>query len=277
MADFSRYLIAADLDGTFLGPRGLLVERNLDALERFKAGGGLFTFDTGRQHYNIEGAIPDPAGLVNAPAVLCNGAYLYDFAKKWVFDADFVDEGLSRALFRMVRRDYPDLWLRVPTPDCVFVACEDDRLLPELASYQPSAIKRVPGEEWSYGDWFKLSPHGEQTRVDALRREVERLFGDRLYVTSSGEAYIDIQNPSVDKAKGLEKLRRYCGEGRTVIACGDFENDLEMLQAADISVCPENALDCVKQVADYTLCHHGEGLIADVIERIERGELSRIQ
>ena len=277
MTDFSGYLIATDLDGTFLGPHGALVERNLNAIERFKAGGGLFTFDTGRQHYNIEGAIPDPAGLVNAPAVLCNGAYLYDFEKKQVFDADFLDEGLARALFCMIRRDYPELWLRAPASKCVFVACEDERCLRELSSYQANALRRVSGEKWSYDDWFKLSPHGEQASLDALRQEVERLFGDRLYVTSSGDGYIDIQHPSVDKAKGLEKLQRYCGAGRTVIACGDFENDLEMLRSADISVCPENALPSVKAVADYTLCHHADGLIADIVERIERGELSRIQ
>jgi hypothetical protein len=38
---------------------------------------------------------------------------------------------------------------------------------------------------------------------------------------------------------------------------------------ADVSVCPTNALDSVKEVSDYCLCHHTEGLIADLIELIE--------
>ena len=58
-----------------------------------------------------------------------------------------------------------------------------------------------------------------------------------------------------------------------MIACGDFENDIEMLAAADISVCPANACDKVKAIADYQLCSCGEGLIADIIEGLENGTL----
>ena len=49
MRDFSDFLIASDLDGTFLC-EGQAVARNLAALERFRAGGGIFTIATGRSH-----------------------------------------------------------------------------------------------------------------------------------------------------------------------------------------------------------------------------------
>ena len=58
-----------------------------------------------------------------------------------------------------------------------------------------------------------------------------------------------------------------------MIACGDFENDVEMLEEADIAVCPANALPQVKKVADHVLCDCHEGLIADVIEAIEQGRI----
>ena len=45
-------------------------------------------------------------------------------------------------------------------------------------------------------------------------------------------------------------------------------------QAADVAVCPENAMDAVKEIANYTLCHCKDGLIADVIEKIEAGEIA---
>ena len=49
---------------------------------------------------------------------------------------------------------------------------------------------------------------------------------------------------------------------------GKFDNDLEMLKAADISVCPSNAKQSVKDICDHCLCSNNEGLIADVIEKI---------
>ena len=44
-------------------------------------------------------------------------------------------------------------------------------------------------------------------------------------------------------------------------------------EAADIAVCPANACDEVKKIADFVLCDHNEGLIADVVAKIESGEL----
>ena len=42
-----------------------------------------------------------------------------------------------------------------------------------------------------------------------------------------------------------------------------------MIKAADVGVCPSNALDEVKKVADLCLCSNEEGVIADLIEHIE--------
>jgi hydroxymethylpyrimidine pyrophosphatase-like HAD family hydrolase len=55
-----------------------------------------------------------------------------------------------------------------------------------------------------------------------------------------------------------------------IYVCGDYENDLEMLRDADVAVCPENAIDSVKDVCDLCLCDHKQGVIADLIEHIER-------
>ena len=76
--DYSRYLIVTDLDGTFFGKGARLVERNLAAIERFKAGGGHITAGTGRIPLNIRKGIPTCGELFNAPAVTANGAFIYD-------------------------------------------------------------------------------------------------------------------------------------------------------------------------------------------------------
>ena len=48
MGKFDRILIVSDLDGTFLGSGGRMVERNVEKIKFFNANGGLFTFATGR-------------------------------------------------------------------------------------------------------------------------------------------------------------------------------------------------------------------------------------
>ena len=63
-------------------------------------------------------------------------------------------------------------------------------------------------------------------------------------------------------------LEKACGHPIVTVAVGDQENDLPMLQAADIAACPDNAAPSVQAVCAYHLCHHDEGCIADLIERL---------
>jgi hydroxymethylpyrimidine pyrophosphatase-like HAD family hydrolase len=99
-----------------------------------------------------------------------------------------------------------------------------------------------------------------------------------LFVPTFSNTWIlEVQYPGINKALGLRKLKKQLGAaiaGRTVIACGDFDNDIQMLQAADVAVCPANARENVKPYADHVRCSCEEGLIADVIEAIEAGKIS---
>ena len=51
------------------------------------------------------------------------------------------------------------------------------------------------------------------------------------------------------------------------IACGDGYNDISMVKYAGIGVAMENAVDEVKQVADYVTASNNEDGIAKVVEK----------
>jgi hypothetical protein len=58
-------------------------------------------------------------------------------------------------------------------------------------------------------------------------------------------------------------------EDFTIVAAGDYNNDIEMLEAADVGICPSNAADDVKRIADVVLdvsCE--ESAIAAAVEYI---------
>lgn len=271
--DFSRYLIATDLDGTFLGPGGVRVERNMQAVERFKAGGGLFTVATGRVHVNIRNAIGDPEKLLNAPAVMSNGCYLYDFDKKRAVQEVLLPSRTAGELLRFVKDCFADVAFRVSTPHGLRVERTDGYVGRDLHWYDEGVVEVSPCETWPTDDWYKIVFRQEAARLTELRAALTERFAAYLSFTSSGTQYLEVQCVNCNKANGLEKLRRVCGADRILIACGDFENDMEMLRAADVAICPENAMDAVKRIAHHVLCHCKDGLIADVIEKIEVGEL----
>lgn len=280
MADLSNILIVTDLDGTFFGKHGSPIERNLEAVERLKAQGGHFTLATGRTNLNLKHKWTEAAKLVNAPIVGCNGAMLADLATDTMIAGRLMNREEVLELVELMTREYPDLGSRISVEEGFLSSPAQRARCPEvdrdLNKVFPAKAFTLPEEEWiTIKDWYKVVVRGSNERVDEFRELVEKTWPDRFTTSKSGAAYLEFQSPGTTKATMLPYLREYVekkvGKPVKIYACGDYENDLTMLKAADVAVCPSNALDCVKAVSDLCLCHHTEGLTANLIELIEEG------
>ena len=53
-----------------------------------------------------------------------------------------------------------------------------------------------------------------------------------------------------------------------IMACGDAENDYEMIRAAGIGVVMENGTDEMKEIADYITDDHNSDGVAKAIEKL---------
>lgn len=276
MTDFSQFLIASDLDGTFLC-EGQMVSRNLSALERFRAGGGIFTIATGRSHLNVRSAIGEPTALINAPAICDNGAYLYDFESKQSLQRDLLRPEDAKELIAFAKAHFPTVHFSAVGTDYIRTEQDAGCVTRDLLTYDKGAVCVAPAETWPTDDWYKfLFLDDAPARLRAVCEAALSHFGDRFAPTCSSTWILELQYPGVNKALGLQKLKK-CLNGtkkRTVIACGDYENDIRMLQTADVAVSPANALDKVKDISHHVLGHCRGGLIADVIEAIENGQIS---
>ena len=275
--DFSGYMIVTDLDGTFLH-HGKIVQKNIDAVMKFTANGGLFTVATGRIKETIHGAVSQINTLINAPAVLCNGSYLYEYGAKKTTAQTFIDQAHARALFDFIETECPGVSWRVSTPKGMRALAEQGYIARDMVAYGREAFEIIPSlADWPLDDWYKLVFRAESEELAKIRASFEKHFaGHRLVGLRSGNRLLEVFYRDCHKGTGVEKLRTVCDLGaRTVIACGDFENDIEMLECADIGVCPENALPHVKAVADLVMCDSSEGLIAAVIDAIESNTLKK--
>ena len=276
MSIFSEFLIASDLDGTFLNKDGTVVPRNLDAIAHFTAHGGAFTLNTGRPHITISPTTGAPTKFCNAPSSHCNGAYLYDFSAKQFFFEELLSPEDATDLLDFAREFCADVAFRANAREQIrFLVPEGVEAPPAVGYAEGIVVYDLPQRNWPMDDWYKVVFVSDAERILQLRRDFERVFGGRFGKTTSSARALEVQLAHSSKAVGLEKMRRVSPDmaARTVIACGDFENDIPMLKAADIAICPANAMEEVKAICDFVLCDCDGGLIADIIEGIEAGKI----
>ncbi len=274
MARYDGILIASDLDGTFLGHKGRVVQENVDAVRTFCAGGGLFTFATGRHHSHLLQALPSARELANIPVIFANGAYLYDYATERVLCETFMDIDLTRELLIYARAEHRRVGFRVTTPQGFATDGRTDimRRFIEESRGQDYTVEVAPVEAWTQRLWHKIVFRGTKEDLDALAMDVQQQFDGMLEFTRSSDTFFEVQRLGCSKGTMLEVLRRVyeqkSGCSIKTYGVGNHENDLSLLGAADVGACPDDAEDIVRKRADIRLCPHDEGALADLIGRL---------
>ena len=81
---------------------------------------------------------------------------------------------------------------------------------------------------------------------------LRKALPDTLSVILSGEHWVDIMKPGVNKGRAMESLMAQRGlTPDECMAFGDYLNDLELLRAVGESYAMDNALPEVKQAARH--------------------------
>lgn len=103
-----------------------------------------------------------------------------------------------------------------------------------------------------------------------LRHKVEERLENisGISITSSLNNNMEINHMNANKGYGLKWLARYLGlHMEHVMACGDSNNDIEMLNAAGLAIAMENGTDAIKRIADNVTLSNEESGVAVAIEK----------
>lgn len=104
----------------------------------------------------------------------------------------------------------------------------------------------------------------EENRQKAFR-ELSQL--PDLAVTCSLSNNLEINHCTCNKGDALLNLGRILGIPlNEIMACGDGNNDLEMVREAGVGIAMENGEESVKEAADYITATNDEEGVARAIE-----------
>lgn len=271
---FDNILLASDVDGTFSWNQAYTNPRNYTLIDYFKKNGGKFTFSSGRNSKDIYYMIDNLEGIVNAPCVLCNGSLLFDIHTKKIENPFYLHEQGVLDILKYVRDRYLGVigW-RASFADG-FYACEDDTaILSDLNNSGLISITHTyPYEELTGHEYYKCVFRGEEKILDPLFPILMNKY-PMFDFTRSVKTLIELSPKGVSKATQLAYLKeKYKKQGKdlTIVCIGDYDNDIDMLKYADISICPENANDNVKSICTKQVCHCKDGALAEAIEYLDK-------
>jgi Cof subfamily protein (haloacid dehalogenase superfamily) len=92
-----------------------------------------------------------------------------------------------------------------------------------------------------------------EEKTDKIYSEMKERYDTELNIFKSDKYLVEIMDKRVNKGEGLDIVcKRLSITPEEVIAVGDYENDIPMLEFAGLSVAMGNATDEVKDIADIT-------------------------
>jgi Cof subfamily protein (haloacid dehalogenase superfamily) len=123
------------------------------------------------------------------------------------------------------------------------------------ADFQQLEIHAVGDlRSWLDRDPTKLVAVGDPAALDELEAELKPRFEGRLFISKSLPFFLEFAHPDVSKGSGLAYVADRLGFGsEETVACGDGENDRELLDWAGFGVAVANAHDDVLARADLVV------------------------
>lgn len=254
-------LVAVDLDDTLLNSEVAISEENKKVIQACMDQGVHFTFATGRM---FRAAVDFARELnVSLPLITYQGALVKTTDNEEI-QHHVIEKDMAEDLIEFLKQY--DMQLNVYMDDTLYVESINDF----GADYVK--VSRVEHEITR----FPQGLHTEPTKIllagqPELLDEVEALALDRykdLAITKSKEYFLEFGNPKAMKGKALKNLADSLGVKREeIMAIGDGMNDYDMIQFAGLGVAVQNAVEPVKEIADFISASNDDHGVAKAIKK----------
>lgn len=251
-----KHLIAVDLDGTLLNKDHRISEQNKNALIHAMEQGHIVVIATGR---------PSRASMqyyrelkLKTPMVNFNGALIHHPTdSRWkTTHSPLQHDTALKIVDACYELDVPNIMAEVQ--DSVFIDRYDENFVSFFQALEAedtqstltigSLRKKLTEDPTS----LLIAPTEQQ--VELLQNELNKSHAELVEHRNWAAPWniIEIVRKGIHKAVGLKKISNYFGiPQERIIAFGDEDNDLEMIDYAGVGVAMGNAIDELKNIAKH--------------------------
>ncbi len=257
-------LIAFDLDGTLTNDDKVITPLTMDAMRTVQQDGVKLCLASGRPPYGMRPLAREIGGEV---LLLCyNGGYIEipavdgKGAPEVLVEKTLPEEALPQLKAFQNKSDFT---LMTYYEDTIYTEHPDN---PYVAISSRNNNMKVQG----VADFVTDTPRplhkclmvGSPETRSVLEEQMQASLKN-MYICHSTPYFIECLPLGIDKGSALEELAGHLGiPMKDVIAFGDSNNDVGMLEKAGIGVAMGNAEESIKAVADYTTASNNDDGIA---------------
>lgn len=258
MIEIKYKLICIDMDETLLNKEHEVSERNKDVIKKAHAKGIHIVVSTGRGFANAE-EFSKLIG-VKSPVIASNGAIIRGIDKNQIIYKSYFDTRDCTRILDIFKKYKIKPYFS--TPEKNYTGNLKMKILSERAKLCNKKLRKIKLEYVPfYKHWTKVFEQEkdnmvkceikcrDNVKINSIRKELQEL---KEFEVVSFSARIEITKKGISKGKAVEKLARYYGiEREEIIAIGDSENDLSMIKYAGVGIAMGNAIEKLKENADY--------------------------
>ena len=266
-------LYVSDLDGTLFNKQKKISEKSTKILNSCVEKGMLFSVATARMPYGCDYRLKDIH--VNIPGILTNGVILYDFDKKKCISVEEINVESAGSVVDIMEHNGLSCFVYIYKNDKIHIYYGKKELEEQTQYYSDRALEACAevkcvedlGEVLSEGQVFYITYTGEKEALEPVCDALEQIAGINysFYLNIYNGLYcLEIYSNKAGKQAALLKLKEYvkCDE---VVVFGDNWNDVPMIEIADRSYAPENALPEIKQMVTEVIGDCNEDGVAEFL------------
>lgn len=262
-------IVFTDLDGTMLDNETTLSETNLKSLIKAKEKGVKIIFATGRCVSSVKGLIGENVlkkyNISLYPGIYLNGCVVYD-DKGCLLVKNALQEDIKMDILNFLKKN--DLkkyavWYDLETNYCI----EHNEYTNSITKCKDTKPQVIEEEEIKNLTIFKVLLYVKPSNISDTFELFKKEFSSRANITNSFLTYIEIFNINANKFEAVKKICEFYNTSLdNVLACGDGDNDIQMLKGLENSVAVDNAPTIVKEAAKYISPRNDENGLTHILQ-----------
>ncbi|CEG26075.1 Cof-type HAD-IIB family hydrolase [Bacillus sp. B-jedd] len=256
-----KHLIALDLDGTLLTDDKVISEKTKAVLMKAKEQGHVVMISTGRPFRSSEPYYHEL--MLDTPIVNFNGAFVHHpLNSSWGIYHSPLDVKVAKDIVEACR-SYTFHNIIAEIMDDVYFHYHDEKLL-DIFSFGNPKITSGDLAEYLQDSPTAMLIHTDEEHVKTIRSHLSDVHAEVIDHRRWADPWhvIEIVKSGINKAVGVKRVADYFGiPSQRVIAFGDEDNDLEMIEFAGRGVAMGNAISQLKTLAnEITLTNEEDGI-----------------